>query len=93
MEAPPPASSRTSNLGSTARLFVTECTVAHSLQRDVVSLPPWGPTSVGAGGEALGWGQPQKCAVTRQDPPSEQGWEELSWAWLAELPVCQSHRG
>lgn len=54
MEAPPPASTRTSNLGSTARLFVTECTVAHSLQRDVVSLPPWGPTSVGVGGEALG---------------------------------------
>lgn len=73
MEAPPPASTRASNLGSTARLFVTECTVAHSLQRDMVSLPPRGPTSVGVGGEAVGWGQPQKCAVTRQDPSRSKG--------------------
>lgn len=41
----------TSNLGSTTRLFVTECAVAHCLQRDVVSLPPQGLTS---GGEKLG---------------------------------------
>lgn len=31
------------------RLFVTECAVAHCLQRDVVSLPPQGLTSRGWG--------------------------------------------
>lgn len=30
---------RASNLGCTVRLFVIECTAAHSLQRDMVSLP------------------------------------------------------
>lgn len=88
MEAPPPASTCTSNLGSTVRLFVTECTVAHSLQRDMVSLPPRGPTSVGAGGEALGWGQPQKCAVTRQDPPQSKGGAGLGMARrAASVPI------
>lgn len=72
MEAPPPASTRVSNLGSAVRLFVTECTVAHSLQRDMVSLSPRGPTS-GGGRRSPGIGPAPEVCSDKAGSPSEQG--------------------
>lgn len=66
-----PASTRASNLSSATLLFMTESVVTHCLQRDTVSLPPWGLSL--EGGKAVGWGQPHKHTGSRQDPLGAEG--------------------
>lgn len=78
MEAPVPASTRASNLGSATRLFVTECAVAHCLQKDMVFLPPQGLTSGGGGGRSCGMGPGPEVYGDKAQPPLNQG--ELPWA-------------